>query len=721
MSSLNELDRIPTFSDDNLILLSKSPYAAGDSDSSVLKYFRFYLAEPTGWKGACVFRTIGNVDLAGGGLAAGTTHDGVVAASGADKRALVMDQTDPTENGIYDIPAAGAATRSADFDDDSEIAPGDKVYVYEGTLHANTAWEVTSAEPHVPDTNDITFGAWTPPAVSGTDADAIHDNVAGEIAALTEKASPVAADWVLLEDSEDGNNKKKAQAGNLPGGSGGASGSSGSVELFADIDCAANSQASYDIDMSALNGRPFYIVLSNVGFSAAANARFRVSTDGVTFDAGATDYEGTWIFENTSSVTQTDGMMLETVIAVSTEVECMAIVHNLDDPNRRTQCLPLAWTPTDDDGAIFRPGRRDIAQAETHIRIYNTGAGTFNAGHIKVYAEAGGSSSGSGGLTELAVANNDFASGDLTSWTVDAGGFTVAATSPQGGEAPQFGGFLASPNDNAVNTISQNVDVSTYATEIDGGAAEFMLSCRMQNTHDDQDSCFAAVEWLDGVSASLHIDRLYMKDVQDNTNASDKWRLENIRMVAPANARTAKVILNANRADTGTVVNLDIDGVWLYHVSAGGGGSSETGDYVKYGLTVDTATTPNPPETMPYDLVLHDPDNGLDTVTNVGEFTLNATKFPVGTKVIFEIGFDWTGNSADNYVYHYLDVDGVQIGIIDARETGASVVGGGGKFEYEIADTADVYTIRHQSQDAAVTCLKAGCYVKVYKDPHPND
>ena len=55
---------------------------------------------------------------------------------------------------------------------------------------------------------------------SGTDDNAIHDNVAGEIIAVTEKASPIAADVVLIEDTEDTNNKKRVQVGNLPGGSG---------------------------------------------------------------------------------------------------------------------------------------------------------------------------------------------------------------------------------------------------------------------------------------------------------------------------------------------------------------------------------------------------------------------------------------------------------------------------------------------------------------------
>ena len=41
------------------------------------------------------------------------------------------------------------------------------------------------------------------------DANAIHKNVAGEIAAITAKATPVAADMLLIEDSADSNNKKR--------------------------------------------------------------------------------------------------------------------------------------------------------------------------------------------------------------------------------------------------------------------------------------------------------------------------------------------------------------------------------------------------------------------------------------------------------------------------------------------------------------------------------
>jgi hypothetical protein len=55
------------------------------------------------------------------------------------------------------------------------------------------------------------------------DERAIHDDIAGEVNALTEKTIPVDADLVIIEDSAGGNVKKKAKLGNLPGGSGGGS------------------------------------------------------------------------------------------------------------------------------------------------------------------------------------------------------------------------------------------------------------------------------------------------------------------------------------------------------------------------------------------------------------------------------------------------------------------------------------------------------------------
>ena len=73
---------------------------------------------------------------------------------------------------------------------------------------APTIWQVLTA-------TSSTAATWQAPTW-GTDADAIHDNVAWEIALITEKATPIWADYILIEDSAAGNVKKKVQVGNLP-------------------------------------------------------------------------------------------------------------------------------------------------------------------------------------------------------------------------------------------------------------------------------------------------------------------------------------------------------------------------------------------------------------------------------------------------------------------------------------------------------------------------
>lgn len=50
---------------------------------------------------------------------------------------------------------------------------------------------------------------------AGADTDAIHDNVANEITAITPKTTPVSADEFIIEDSEAGNIKKALTFGNL--------------------------------------------------------------------------------------------------------------------------------------------------------------------------------------------------------------------------------------------------------------------------------------------------------------------------------------------------------------------------------------------------------------------------------------------------------------------------------------------------------------------------
>ena len=62
----------------------------------------------------------------------------------------------------------------------------------------------------------VTWRVLSQTAAPGGDSSAIHVNVAGEIAGITTKAAPVAADIGVLEDSAAANVKKKFTLGSIP-------------------------------------------------------------------------------------------------------------------------------------------------------------------------------------------------------------------------------------------------------------------------------------------------------------------------------------------------------------------------------------------------------------------------------------------------------------------------------------------------------------------------
>jgi uncharacterized cupin superfamily protein len=78
--------------------------------------------------------TTANITLSGE-----QTIDGTLTSS---SRVLVKDQTDNTENGVYDT-GAGAWTRATDYDSTAEILQGTYFPVQSGTANANTIWVMT--------------------------------------------------------------------------------------------------------------------------------------------------------------------------------------------------------------------------------------------------------------------------------------------------------------------------------------------------------------------------------------------------------------------------------------------------------------------------------------------------------------------------------------------------------------------------------------------------
>jgi hypothetical protein len=82
------------------------------------------------------------------------TIDGVSLAQ--DDRVLVKDQTDASENGVY-VVDTGQWRRSTDFNKTRDVVKGTIVYVTNGTVNATTLWIVSSENPVVVGTDNITF------------------------------------------------------------------------------------------------------------------------------------------------------------------------------------------------------------------------------------------------------------------------------------------------------------------------------------------------------------------------------------------------------------------------------------------------------------------------------------------------------------------------------------------------------------------------------------
>lgn len=97
--------------------------------------------------------TIGNITLSGT-----QTIDGVALTAG--NRVLVKNQTDPSQNGIY-VVAAGAWSRATDADVSAEVSSGMFTFVSEGSVNASSGWVLSTADPIVLNTTDLTFGQFS--------------------------------------------------------------------------------------------------------------------------------------------------------------------------------------------------------------------------------------------------------------------------------------------------------------------------------------------------------------------------------------------------------------------------------------------------------------------------------------------------------------------------------------------------------------------------------
>ena len=146
----------------------------------------------TGLKTRIITRvaTTANINLSNA-LENGDTLDGITLATG--NKVLVKDQTDATENGIYNVVASGAATRDTDYDTVAELA-GHLVIVQEGSSNADKIFLCTTDNSGSIGSVNIVFTVVTPSNVG--------DVTLNGVQTLTNKTltSPVISDIVSVSN-----------------------------------------------------------------------------------------------------------------------------------------------------------------------------------------------------------------------------------------------------------------------------------------------------------------------------------------------------------------------------------------------------------------------------------------------------------------------------------------------------------------------------------------
>lgn len=118
------------------------------------------VGQPTDVHAGMVVKRVRVATIANGTLATafanGQTVDGIVLATG--DRILLKDQTTGADNGVYTANASGAPTRAIDFDESAEVLPNTLIVVAEGTVNADTVWQLTTNASITLGTTALVFG-----------------------------------------------------------------------------------------------------------------------------------------------------------------------------------------------------------------------------------------------------------------------------------------------------------------------------------------------------------------------------------------------------------------------------------------------------------------------------------------------------------------------------------------------------------------------------------
>ena len=205
----------------------------------------------------------------------------------------------------------------------------------------------------------------------GTDANAVHVNVGGEINGITAKATPTSSDLLIIEDAADSNNKKKITIGDLP-----ATSDADAVHVNAANEITAITEKTtvanadeFIIEDSADSGNKKSIkrkaVINPIVSSTASTATLTVDADSTDFAVITAQAEGLTIAAPTGSPVQ--GQKL--IIRIKDDGSARSIAFNaiftaigVTLPTTTTVSKKLYI------GCIYN----DTAVSYTHLRAHET-------------------------------------------------------------------------------------------------------------------------------------------------------------------------------------------------------------------------------------------------------------------------------------------------------------------------------------------------------------
>jgi hypothetical protein len=127
-----------------------------------------------------------------------------------------------TSAAVAAAEAAQAAAETAQTNAETAETNAETAETNAETAETNAVAAEAKAEKWADETEDVEVETgkysakhWAAKAAADNPINAIHDNVDGEISAISEKATPVDADLVIIEDSEASNAKKGVQLQDL--------------------------------------------------------------------------------------------------------------------------------------------------------------------------------------------------------------------------------------------------------------------------------------------------------------------------------------------------------------------------------------------------------------------------------------------------------------------------------------------------------------------------